>query len=92
MDLVGLGLSIVISVAASVGSAVPVAAWQRTREPRFLLLATASLALLLVGILGAWARVVANPPTYAEISTTFLALLSLAALLLLATGLIPRRT
>jgi hypothetical protein len=91
MGLAELALAVIIAVAAAVGSGTPVAAWGRTKEPRFLLLAGSSLALLLIGILEAWGQIDPNAPGYATASLPILVLLALATVLLLATGLVPRR-
>ena len=92
MALLELVLSAVIAVAAGIGSGLPVAAWQRTREPRFLLVAASSLALLIVGLLVGWAQAQPDPPAFAQAAPLVLGLIAAAAILLLATGLIPRRS
>jgi len=91
MALGELLLSLVVAVASAVGSMVPVAAWSRTKEPRFLLVAGASLCLLALGVIWAYGQAVAGAPSYAHASLATMGLVALAALLWLLSGLVPRR-
>ncbi|MCI4334883.1 MAG: hypothetical protein L3K04_04585 [Thermoplasmata archaeon] len=77
--------------AAGLGSGVPVAAWGRTRDPRFLLIAGANLALLALGLVWLWAYAAPTPPSYAVASLPEVALGALVAVLLLSASLLPRR-
>jgi hypothetical protein len=91
MGLVELGLALVICGAAAIGSGVPIAAWSRTREPRFLLVAAAQFVLLAVGLLWLWGQLPERASEATEVSTPALALVALAAVLLLSTALVRRR-
>lgn len=90
MTLEGLLLGLVAAVAGFLGSSSPVAAFSRTRDPRFLLVAGAMLALLAVGVLGAYGAAAAHPPTYAQLPATPLGLIALASVLLMLTSFYPR--
>lgn len=91
MGLLELFLAVVLAGASAVGSAVPVAAWSRTREGRFLLVAGANLALLALGLLWFWGQLPDRASAATEVSLPALVLAAAAALLLLATGLVRRR-
>jgi hypothetical protein len=91
MALGELFLALIIGLASGIGSMVPVAAYLRTREPRFLLVAGGALCLLALGTVWAYGQAVSNPPSYTQTSLAALALTTLAALLWLSSGLVPRR-
>jgi hypothetical protein len=91
MGLLELLLAAIMSGAAALGSGVPVAAWARTRDSRFLLIATGSLALLALGVVWLWAEAAPLPPSYAVVSLPELLLGCLASLALLGASLLPRR-
>ena len=91
MGLVELGLALVIAVASSVASGVPVAAWSRTRDPRFLLVAAASLALLALGLIWTWGELPGRASAVTEVSLPALGLGAIAAVCLLLAGVIRRR-
>ena len=91
MALLELGLALVICVAAAVGSAVPIGAFDRTRDPRFLLVAGAQLSLLVLGLLWLWGQLPGRGSSVTDVSASALALAALVAVLLLATALVPRR-
>lgn len=90
MALVELALAAIIVVLSAVGSTVPVAAWSRTREPRFLSLAGANLALLVLGVVWADGFVSATAPAYTATTEPAEALVAAACLLLLLGALLPR--
>ena len=92
MALTGLLLGLVTAVLALVASSAPVAAWTRTRDPRFLLIAGADLALLAIGVLAVYGNSASRAPAFTSISAAALGLVALAALALLVTGLWPRRS
>jgi hypothetical protein len=91
MELLALVLALGIVAASGLASGIPIAAWSRTRDPRFLLVAGADLALLALGIVWAYGELPVSPPGYAASTLPALALAAVAAVLLLATGLIRRR-
>ncbi|MCI4363025.1 MAG: hypothetical protein L3K13_01790 [Thermoplasmata archaeon] len=91
MGLLELLLPSVMSGAAALGSGVPVAAWNRTRDARFLLIALANLGLLALGLVWLWAEAAPQPPAYAVVSLPELFLGSVASLALLGASLLPRR-
>jgi hypothetical protein len=84
-------LALVMALAGAVGSMVPLAAWGRTQEPRFLLVAGGELSLLALGFLWAYGQAVGNAPSYSHTSIAAVALGTLAAVLWLLSGMIPRR-
>lgn len=91
MGLPELLLAAITAGAAGLGSGVPVAAWARTGDPRFLLIALASLALLALGIVWVWAEAAASPPAYAVASLPEVLLGAVVSLSLLGASLLPRR-
>lgn len=91
MGLLEFFVAVVIVVAAGVGSAVPMAAWNRMRDPRFLSVAGANLALVGLGAMWAYGALPVAPPEFAVPTWPALLLVAAAALLLLATGLLRRR-
>lgn len=91
MTALELVLALVIVLLSGLASAVPVGAWSRTREPRFLLVAAACLFLLAAGIVWTYGALPIDPPDFARSSAPTLALVALAAMCLLGTGLIGRR-
>jgi hypothetical protein len=91
MGLLELGLALVLCGAAGIGSAVPVAAWSRTRDPRFLLVAATKLTLLAVGLLWLWGQLPDRAASVTEVSAPALGLVALVAVLLLSTALVRRR-
>ena len=91
MGLIELGLSLLICGASAIGSSVPVAAWSRTRDPRFLMVASAQLAFLAVGLLWLWGQLPDRASSVTEVSAPALGLVALATLLLLATAIVRRR-
>lgn len=91
MGLLELFLAAVLAGASAIASAAPVAAWSRTREPRFLLVAAAHFTLLALGLLWLWGQLPDRASAVTAVSLPALALATVAALLLLATGLLRRR-
>ncbi|HEV2449565.1 MAG TPA: hypothetical protein VGU43_04035 [Thermoplasmata archaeon] len=91
MGLPELLLAAVTAGASALGSGVPVAAWSRTRDPRFLLIALASLALLALGLVWVWAVAAASPPAYAVASFPEVVLGAVVSVSLLGASLLPRR-
>jgi len=91
MGLLELFLAVIIVGASGLASAVPVAAWGRTGDARFGLVAGANLALLALGLVWLWGALPVTAPSYTSASTLALAVVALVALLLLATGIVPRR-
>lgn len=75
-----------------VNAAVPIAAWVRARDGRFLLLAGANSVLAVVGAIWAWGVLPVSPPAFAAPQFPILVLVLLVALLLLTATLWPRRT
>ena len=94
MVLVELFVAALIAGVSCVNAALPSAAWSRSRDARFLLLAAANVGLAVLGGLWAWGRFPASdgaPSWSAAPLPTELLVLGIALLLLAAT-LAPRRS
>jgi hypothetical protein len=90
MGLEALGVAGLLGVASATGSALTLAAWNRTREARFLLVAAAQWALLALAVLWAAGQVLAAPPEYARADLPVMGLTTLAAIFLVLGSLLPR--
>jgi len=90
VGLAELFVAVLIVGVSSVNAGVPVAAWARARDGRFLILAAAHAALALLGAVWVWGQLPLNPPSYAEAQLPVLAIVLAATVLLLATTLWPR--
>lgn len=89
MGLPELFVAGLLAGVSAVNSGVPIGVWMRTRDGRFLLVSGASLCLMALGILWAWAEIPsgAAPVPTAPIGVLLLALG--AAVFLLAASLWP---
>jgi type II secretory pathway pseudopilin PulG len=92
VGLVELFVAVLIVGISCVNAAPPAAAWTRSHDLRFLLLAAAQLGLVVFGLLGAWGQTPWGPPASTVLQLPVLGLVLLVALLFLATTLGPRRT
>jgi hypothetical protein len=92
MGLVELFLATLVAGISLVNAAVPVAAFRRTHEPRFWLVAAGNLALSALGMVWVWGALPVAPPSWTLASWPTLALAAAASLLLLGASLVPRRT
>ena len=90
MGLLELFVSVLIVGVSAINAAVPVAAWTRGRDGRFLLLAAANAVFALLGALWTWGQLPVNPPSYASVQLPVLVIALAVSLLLLATTLWPR--
>jgi hypothetical protein len=91
MGLLELFVAVLIAGVSAVNVALPVAAWSRARDGRFLVLAAANGVFVLLGGLWTWWQLPENPPAYAVAALPVLAVALLGVLLLLAASLWPRR-
>lgn len=91
MGLPELFVAGLIAGLSAVNAALPIAAWARLRDPRFLLLGGASLGLLAVGLIWTWGQLPDSPPSYATAELPVLLLVLLIVVLLLGSTLVPRR-
>jgi len=91
MGLVELFVAVLIAGVSIVNAAVPLAAWRRAHDGRFLLLVGANGLLALLGAVWVWGELPGSPPSYTAVELPVLAIALLATLLLLATSLWPRR-
>jgi hypothetical protein len=91
VGLAELFVAVLIAGVSAINAAVPFAAYRRTRDARFLLLAGAGLGFLLFGLLATWGQLPVSPPSWTGVSLPLLGLLWLVTLLLLAATLLPRR-
>lgn len=92
MALEALAAALVLAIFSVVGSALALAAWNRLREPRFLLVAAGQWALLAMGAIWAYGQVAATPPSYAAASLPVVGLAALASVLLVLGSLWPPRS
>lgn len=91
MGLLELFVAVLIVGISAVNASLPLAAWVRARDGRFLLLAAANLALLLLGAVWAWGQWPGNPPGYAVAQLPVLLLVLVVTVFLLGTTVWPRR-
>ncbi len=91
MGLADLFVAVLIVGISCINAAVPSAAFGRSRDPRFLVLAGANAVFAVVGLLWAWAQLPLGPPAGLGVDLPVAVLVLLATLLLLATTLWPRR-
>jgi hypothetical protein len=90
VGLVELFFSVLIVGVSAVNAGVPVAAWTRGRDGRFLLLAAANAVFALLGAVWTWGQLPVNPPSYTNAELPVLVIAFVITLLLLATTLWPR--
>jgi cell division protein FtsW (lipid II flippase) len=92
VGLAELFVAVLIVGLSCVNAAPPAAAWARSHDPRFLLLAAAQLVLAVLGLVWTWGQLPWNPPAWTSVPLPILGLVLLVTLLFLATTLGPRRT
>jgi hypothetical protein len=85
-----LFVAVLIAGISCVNAAMPSGAYLRSKDGRFLVLASANGLLALLGILWTWGELPLGPPAWIVESLPVLVLVLLVALLLLATTLWPR--
>jgi len=90
VGLVELFVAVLIVGISAINAAVPLMAWSRARDSRFLLLAMANGVIALLGAVWTWGQLPGNPPSYAVIQLPVLGIVLTATSLLLATTLWPR--
>jgi len=91
MGLVELFVAVLIAGVSVVNAGVPLAAWWRAHDQRFLCLVGANALLALLGGIWAWGQLPVSPPSYASAALPVLLVALLATLLFLATSLWRRR-
>ncbi|MGA8665104.1 MAG: hypothetical protein WB809_08625 [Thermoplasmata archaeon] len=91
MGLTELFVAVLIVGISVVNAAVPIAAWGRARDGRFLLLAAANVGLAALGFVWAWGQLPVSPPSYTGVQLPVLFLTLLVTLLFLGTTVWPRR-
>jgi len=92
MGLVELFVAVLIVGISCINAATPAAAWTRSRDVRFLLLAAAHAVLAILGLVWTWGQLPTNPPGWAASNLPTLVLVLIVTLLFLATTLWPRRS
>jgi type II secretory pathway pseudopilin PulG len=92
VGLVELFVAVLIVGISCVNAAPPLAAWSRSHDARFVLLASAQLALAALGGVWVWGQLPASPPGWTAAQLPVLGVVLVIALLFLATTLGPRRT
>ncbi len=85
-----LFVAVLIVGISCVNAAMPTGAYLRSRDGRFLVLASANAGLALLGVLWTWGELPLNPPSWIVGSLPLMILVLLVDLLLLATTLWPR--
>jgi hypothetical protein len=85
-----LFVAVLIAGVACVNAAIPLAAWTRSRDGRFLLLATSNAGLAVLGGLWAWGELPVAPPAWAGAQLPAELVVLAVTLLILATTLWPR--
>ncbi len=90
MGLPELFVAVLMAGVSCVNAAVPTGAYLRSRDGRFLGLASANGVLALLGALWTWGELPLGPPSWAIPTLPILVLALLVTLLLLATTLWPR--
>ncbi len=92
MVLPELFVAVVVAGISAINAAIPAAAWNRSRDGRFLLLASANLVLAALGTVWAWGELPPlHPPSWATPALPTELILLVGAVLLLATTVWPRR-
>ena len=91
MGLLELFVAVLVAGVACVNAAPPTAAWGRSRDPRFLLLAAGHAGLAVLGGIWAWGELPYGAPGWASAPGPVLGLALLVVLLFLTTTLWPRR-
>jgi peptidoglycan/LPS O-acetylase OafA/YrhL len=91
VGLVELFVAVLIVGISCINAAPPAAAWARSHDLRFALLATAQVGLAVLGLVWAWGQTPWSPPAWTAAQLPVLGIVLLVALLFLATTLGPRR-
>lgn len=92
MGLPELFAAVLIAGVSAVNAAVPLAAWGRSHDVRFLWIAGGNSMLLVLGALWTWGELPVDPPVLAPTSPVLLVLVLVTALCLFVAGLWPRRS
>ena len=92
MGLVELFVAVLIAGVSLVNAGPAAAAAVRSRDARFVALATANALLALLGALWAWGELPYSAPAWTAVQLPILGLVFIVVLLFLATTLLPRRT
>ena len=92
MGLAELFLAVMVVGVSGINAALPVSAWRRVHDARFLFLATANITLAALGAIWTWGALPVGPPSYAVAQLPVLALALVVAFFFLAATLWPRRT
>lgn len=91
VELVDLFLAGLIAGVSILNAALPAAAWGRSRDARFGLLAAANVGLAALGGVWVWGELPVAPPGWTVPAGPTELLVAAVALLLLATTVWPRR-
>jgi hypothetical protein len=91
VELQDFFVAVLIVGVSCVNAGIPIAAWARAHDSRFLLVSAANALLALIGAIWAWGVLPVSPPAFAAPQFPILVLVLLVAFLLLATTLWPRR-
>jgi len=92
MGLVELFVAVLVVGISCINAAPPAAAWTRSRDVRFLLIAAANGVLAVLGLVWTWGQLPTNPPRWSSSNLPTLLLVLIVTLLFLATTLWPRRS
>ena len=90
MGLAELFAAVLLAGISAINAAIPIGAYARLRDGRFLLIGASSAGLALLGGLWTWGSLPYHPPAWADPSLPVELLVLVVALFLLAATLWPR--
>ena len=91
MGLAELFLAVLVVGVSGINATLPVSAWRRGHDARFLFLAAANITLAALGAIWTWGALPVGPPSYAIPQLPVLVLALVVALFFLVATLWPRR-
>jgi hypothetical protein len=92
VGLIELFVAVLVAGISVVNAALPLAAWARLHDGRFLILSTGNALFAVLGALWIWGSLPGNPPAYAVPSLPALLLAFGVTVLILASAVWSRRT
>ena len=90
MGLAELFVAVLLTGISCVNSAMPLGAYARSKDGRFLALSAGNLALALLGILWTWGQLPLSPPSWATASLVSMSIVLVVALIFLVATIWPR--
>lgn len=95
VPLVGLPelfLAVLVAGLSSINLALPLSAWRRSDEPRFLAVGAANGALVVLGILWTWGELPLDAPGWTGAALPTIGLVAVVSGLILLSTLLPPRS